>query len=250
MCGIWGYVAHSTDGPDLARLSRIIRTTEQRGKHAFGFAWIDGSGKLRAFKAPGRLSERIEMIDRLADARMVIGHARYATHGDPGNNLNNHPFACDGGWIVHNGVIREHEQIHAEFNREPVTDCDSEALVSLIEEHEGTLSTRCATACSSIDASASLAMMGLWPRSGRMIVIRRGNPLHVGTTARGHYLGSLPDGLPKNVESIANWSGIEFAGRAGEVKETAFALARPAVNDEINWSKRPTPVAHPAGRDR
>ena len=67
------------------------------------------------------------------NARMLVGHCRWATHGDPRNNLNNHPHPADGGWIVHNGVVHNHEDLRRRVRPLAVTECDSEVLGLLIE---------------------------------------------------------------------------------------------------------------------
>lgn len=69
-------------GPDLARLKTIACVTEQRGTHAFGLAWLTASGRLEMFKRPGAASARLSDLDRCRDAVAVIGHCRFATHGN------------------------------------------------------------------------------------------------------------------------------------------------------------------------
>jgi len=100
MCGVFGFVSSGEGRLNLAALKRIARVTESRGPHAFGFAWIDGRGRLHCFKQTGRITDSLALLGMAAGARMLIGHCRYATHGDYRQNINNHPHAADGGWIV------------------------------------------------------------------------------------------------------------------------------------------------------
>lgn len=226
MCGIWGWVAKADKGPNLERIAAIVKATESRGRHAFGFAWVDGRGVLRAFKQQGQLSEKRAYLRFLKDARMIIGHCRYATHGDPENNLNNHPFPADGGWLVHNGVIGNHEQLCERHDLEMITECDSETLALMVETFSGSMISRCANAVGETLAESSLAMMGLWARPNRLIAIRRGNPLHVGEVAGGYYLASLDKAMPSAVASLPDSSGLEFCEGSAGLELHAFKLSR------------------------
>jgi hypothetical protein len=95
-----------------------------------------------------------------------------------------------------------------------LTDCDSEVLGLLIEKLDGTLLQRCAGAVMATDRngnSSPLVMLGLWARPHRMIVVRRGNPLHKGVTSRGYYIASLPDELPGKISEFKNGFADELS---------------------------------------
>lgn len=69
-----------------------------------------------------------------------VGHVRAATHGDPlaAGNVNNHPFASDDGslFLVHNGVLQNHEELADRFSLRLSGQCDSEVLLRLAELDE------------------------------------------------------------------------------------------------------------------
>lgn len=209
MCGVFGYVSSPERRPNLDRLRRIALATERRGPHAFGFAWIDSRGRLKMFKQTGRISDHLGLLTLAADARMLIGHCRYATHGDYRNNLNNHPHAADGGWIVHNGQIPNHEQLILQRDLWPVTDCDSELLGLMIEQGDGTLAARCGEAVAAIHQRPAV-LLGLWAKPARLVVVRSGNPLRIGSAASGVYLASLTGGMPRNARHVPDESVIEI----------------------------------------
>ena len=232
MCGVFGYIAADGCRPNLKRLEEIAVTTERRGPHAFGMAWIDGRGRIRSFKQSGRISDHLSILAMAADARMIIGHCRYATVGDPKNNLNNHPHACDGGWMMHNGTIPNYEAINEEFNLAPVTDCDSETIALLIETLDGSLPARVAQAMEIVDAIPAV-VLGLWKSPARLVVARRGNPLRVGRAASGVYIASLRGGMPANTRTITDDTVTVYRHCNGDIlsHEEKFETYIPA--DEV-----------------
>jgi glucosamine 6-phosphate synthetase-like amidotransferase/phosphosugar isomerase protein len=209
MCGTFGFVSRDGSPVNLDTLKRVAAVTATRGMHAWGLAWIDGHGRLKMFKQPGAITDSLGLLAIARDARVLIGRTRFATQGNPKNNLNNHPHPVDGGWFVHNGVILNYGSLIQRFNLWPVSNCDSEVLGLLIEQEEGRLIERCTSAVLSVQKSP-LVFLGLW-KPGRLVAVRQGNPLHLGTTKQGYFLASLADGLPGKVEEVADNEAVEFA---------------------------------------
>jgi glucosamine 6-phosphate synthetase-like amidotransferase/phosphosugar isomerase protein len=213
MCGVFGFVARDEGPLNLKILERIAKVTERRGQHAWGMSWINRDGRLCMYKQTGRIRDSLGLLSMATDATVLIGHTRFATEGDPDNNLNNHPHPCDGGWIVHNGMIPDYREIIAEHDLHPVTECDSEVLGLLIEKStEESMFRRC-IAAANIASGPALVMLGLW-KPGLLVAMRRGNPLHMGQTSRGFYLASLSEGLPGDVVEMENNKAFEFGEAA------------------------------------
>jgi glucosamine--fructose-6-phosphate aminotransferase (isomerizing) len=246
MCGIFGFVSYNGRGPSLKRLERIARVTERRGPHAFGFAWIDGRGRLRMYKAVGRISNHLGVLAMAADARMFIGHTRWATHGNPSSNINNHPHPADGGWYVHNGVIANHDAIIRRNEFCPVTPVDTEVLGLMIDTGKGSILDRCVSAVS--ETAGSIAFAGLWSRPNRLVLARRGNPLSVGYCEhKRYYFASLAEGLPGDVSEVEDGSAMEFGPR--KLQRACVALPTVAAEDDgPGWESFSEPVARPVGR--
>jgi glucosamine--fructose-6-phosphate aminotransferase (isomerizing) len=198
----------------MEHLARIARVTETRGSHAWGMAWIDGRGIMKSFKQTGPVTDSLALLRMAADARVLIGHCRYATQGNPENNLNNHPHPCDGGWIVHNGMIPNYDQLLRKHTLHPNSDCDSEVLGLLIEQFGGSIAERMTSAVGCVRPHQPLVVLGLW-KPGRLLAVRRGNPLSIGETKRGTYLASLPEGLPGKVSDVEDGIVLEF----GELRD-------------------------------
>jgi glucosamine--fructose-6-phosphate aminotransferase (isomerizing) len=212
MCSVFGFVARRQSPVDLHQLRKIVEANIRRGPHAFGFAWIDSRDRLHCYKQAGRLTDAMGVLSLARDARMLIGHLRYSTHGSPTHNINNHPHPVDGGWLVHNGVIRNYERLLDRYDIAPVSECDSEVLSHLVERSpEATYVRRTAEAVDRTEGP--LATLALWARPNKLIAVRRGNPLHYGYTAAGVYLATLDEGLPGKIREAADGFAVEMDAR-------------------------------------
>lgn len=212
MCGVFGFVSYNGEGPNLKRLEIMARITETRGPHSFGFAWVDSRDRLRMYKQRGRISHHLGVLALASDAKMLIGHCRYATHGRPEDNVNNHPHPADGGWIVHNGVLGNHRELIAEHGLTPVSDCDSEVLGLLIEHGDGSLLERAKSAA--LQQSGPLVLCGLWARPNRLILVRSGKPLAISRHDGGRfYFASSEHALAGSPEIVPDNTAIEFGAK-------------------------------------
>jgi glucosamine 6-phosphate synthetase-like amidotransferase/phosphosugar isomerase protein len=211
MCGVFGFAARKRDQVvSIKALEKIAAVTETRGPHAFGFAWIDSKGRLRCFKSEGRITNHLGVLAIAKDARMLIGHCRYATQGPPSENINNHPHPVDGGWFVHNGVIRNYWLRMQKYDLFPVSNCDSELIGLMFERQEGTNLQRLCEAIALV-GNKPLVVLGLWKNPDQLIAVRDGNPLHLGVTSKGTYFGSLAADLPGEVKEFKDGEAQRFA---------------------------------------
>jgi len=224
MCGIFGFITKDGSGPDLARLRRIAAETQTRGHHAFGLAWLDTKGILRTFKRPGPATANLGDLDRCRGATAVIGHCRWATHGAPEENRNNHPHPAGRGWFVHNGVVQNHDRLVRRYGLSMTTECDSEVLGLLMARFPGALGLRAARAAEV--AVGNLAMLGLWRNPTRLLVVRSGNPLCFGETTSGFYFGSLPRELPGAAVTIhERYAGV-LTYTGSDLQHEAYSIGR------------------------
>jgi len=204
MCGIFGFITTEGEGPDIHRLRRLALVTQSRGAHAFGLAWLAEGGQIQTFKRPGPAEAYLDELERCRRAVVVVGHCRYATHGSPRDNRNNHPHPAGSGQLVHNGVVHNYEQLIRRHRLRLRTECDSEVLALLMARGAGSIAQRSAWVAGQADGG--MAMLGIWRKPARLLVCRRGRPLHFGHTRGGFYFASLPIGLPGHVQAVAGRS--------------------------------------------
>ena len=140
MCGIVGYVGpKSTQEVLLGGLRRL----EYRGYDSAGISVIS-EGHLATRKKAGKLDNLVADIAAhpIAEARIGIGHTRWATHGAP-TDQNAHPHL--GGIssklaLIHNGIIENFSELKQELldaGTSFASETDSEVAAHLIaKEYE------------------------------------------------------------------------------------------------------------------
>jgi glutamine---fructose-6-phosphate transaminase (isomerizing) len=140
VCGIVGYVGpKSTQDVLLGGLRRL----EYRGYDSAGISVIS-DGHLATRKKAGKLDNLVADIKAhpIAEARIGIGHTRWATHGAP-TDQNAHPHLGGSAHklaLIHNGIIENFSELKQELLDTGTTfasETDSEVAAHLIaKEYE------------------------------------------------------------------------------------------------------------------
>lgn len=115
MCGIVGYI-----GPRDALEVVIsgLEKLEYRGYDSAGVAMYE-EGEVVVTRAVGKLAElksSLAKISRRTEARLGIGHTRWATHGRPSEN-NAHPHSAGRVSLIHNGIIENYLELREELKK-------------------------------------------------------------------------------------------------------------------------------------
>jgi len=249
MCGVFGFVSSSINryGPNVDAICDIAQYNDaKRGGHAWGVSWIDSQGRLRSHKQAGRVNP-VMLANMVEDAVVLIGHLRFTTQGSELVNANNHPHPCDGGWMVHNGVLPEYSEIRDSFSTEPLSDCDSEMLaIAWTDAPSDNPTKRAEWMLKTCQPSRyfPLAVLGLW--KDRLVAIRQGNPLCVYNNTDGYYLSSLSvpgikgigESKPISDESVTVWSkGKNGWKRSFSKMEKRVDVTRPVQRQMFQPSK-------------
>jgi len=189
MCGIVGYV-----GPRQAVdvVVEGLRRLEYRGYDSAGVAVV-GDGLQTAKKAG-----RIENLDKELSGLSItgttgMGHTRWATHGAP-TDRNAHPHLDGAGRfaVIHNGIIENHGELHAELEQAGVefaSDTDTEVVAHLIARHDGDLAAALRAVCRRLDGAFTLVVVDR-DRPDVVVAARRNSPLVVGIGDGEMFLGS------------------------------------------------------------
>ncbi|MCA9351042.1 glutamine--fructose-6-phosphate transaminase (isomerizing) [Candidatus Saccharibacteria bacterium] len=135
MCGIVGYVGRGNAiKPVLVGLNNL----EYRGYDSAGVAFCSDS-LFHSVKQVGRVSALESELAGLTMTKpnLAIGHTRWATHGAP-TKLNAHPHfnASKTIFVVHNGIIENHEEIRSMLesaNYHFISHTDTEVIPHLID---------------------------------------------------------------------------------------------------------------------
>jgi glutamine---fructose-6-phosphate transaminase (isomerizing) len=137
MCGIVGYIGSKKVVPVIIE---GLRKLEYRGYDSAGIAVVDSHGQLHVRRAPGKLRNLEEAIQKSPiEGTYGIGHTRWATHGRP-TEENAHPHRdCTGQYVVvHNGIIENYLELKEKLQKEGhkfVTETDTEIVAHLVEKY-------------------------------------------------------------------------------------------------------------------
>ncbi len=212
MCGIFGYIGEKQAVPLLIE---GLKKLEYRGYDSAGIVAYSNKA-LVIEKALGKIADLEKSISKKKiNAKLAIGHTRWATHGRPSKE-NAHPHDdCTGSVvIVHNGIIENFEEIKAVLSARGhvfKSQTDTEVLVHLIEEKMKLgLEKAVREAVKKVRGSYALAVISK-KEPDRIIVVRKGSPLIIGLGEKENFISSDIPALIKYTSRIINMHDNDFA---------------------------------------
>lgn len=192
MCGIVGYIGYDKATPLL--LSGLKRL-EYRGYDSSGVAFCQ-DGKIEVIKAKGKLSALEKEVESKGeiDAKIGIGHTRWATHGIP-SVKNAHPHVSQNKKfaVVHNGIIENYIDLKENLKSKGVvfnTDTDTEVIAQLAEYlYDGDFFSTIKKVRDYIKGSYALAILcDDFP--DQIIGLKKASPLIIGLGENENFLAS------------------------------------------------------------
>jgi glucosamine 6-phosphate synthetase-like amidotransferase/phosphosugar isomerase protein len=138
LCGIAGYSLsrESAVDPTLSAQT-LLAAISERGSDAAGYCYRGPDLSLQVHKRRAGASEVLEEISVPTGATQVLVHVRDYTKGHPSLNANNHPIRHGSVIGIHNGIIKNDEEIFARHGFERAEEdmtVDSEAIFALAEQ--------------------------------------------------------------------------------------------------------------------
>jgi glucosamine--fructose-6-phosphate aminotransferase (isomerizing) len=193
MCGIIGYIGEKNCVPILIN---GLKRLEYRGYDSAGIAIIQDDRSL-VIKNKGKVSLLEDKIESLhLNAKLGIGHTRWATHGVP-NEINAHPHfnTAKNLFVIHNGIIENFRTLKAgleNFGYTFITETDSEVLPHLIDSflRKGhSLFKSVQLALSEVEGTYGIAVI-YEKEPDKIIAARKGSPLVVGIGDNENFVAS------------------------------------------------------------
>ncbi|AHF10801.1 MULTISPECIES: glutamine--fructose-6-phosphate transaminase (isomerizing) [Dehalobacter] len=191
MCGIVGYFGEKSAVPILVE---GLRKLEYRGYDSSGIAVMEEGG-IRITKSVGKLVNLEEKLgNRTYNARIGIGHTRWATHGRP-SDVNAHPHMdCHGDFaVVHNGIIENYLELREWLTAEGHlfrSETDTEVLAHLVEHfYKGDLQDAVKKMLAKVEGSYAVVVLS-YKNPDVMVAARKDSPLIVGIGDGEYFVAS------------------------------------------------------------
>ncbi len=216
MCGIVGYIG---DRSAVEVLISGLRKLEYRGYDSAGLATISPNSKeLLRIRAKGKLNNlEKKLIDDPShkDAKIGIGHTRWATHGKPEEH-NAHPHTNSTGSlaVVQNGIIENYHALRVDLKylgHEFISETDTEVIPHLISEflRGNTLLEAVRLAVGKLQGAFAIAVLSAdYP--DELIVVRQQAPLVIGIGKNENFFAS-------DTPALISYTNVIMALENGEI---------------------------------
>ena len=183
MCGVFGFVGQAVLPRQDIRV--LLHHSEQRGSDSSGLMLLrEGDYHvLRADFAIDKLARRAD----LGSSHVFFGHSRLITNGF----ADNQPVTRGGVYVVHNGIVVNHEALWDELPLERAQDIDTEVIAAIIEHELAEGSTPEAAAQAVLDRCKGVVacVVGL-PALGKLVLFSNNGSLYLGSVESGQVFAS------------------------------------------------------------
>ncbi len=173
MCGIFGII--SENRIDVSSLNVLAEHARQRGRDSSGLVFeTDAAYDVK------RADKDIKWLLKRCDykkSRVVFGHSRLITNG----LTDNQPVVRGDIFVIHNGIIVNHEEIWKSIPAKRMLQIDTEVIAAITEEYVKAhsdlsgLAERVLSACKGVVACA----IGL-PKLGKLLIFSNNGSLYCG----------------------------------------------------------------------
>ena len=208
MCGIIGVCGLDSIGH---KALNGLEQLEYRGYDSAGFASSDIEQDVTIYRTLDGVSSLTGDINSI-ESGALIGHSRWATHGEVSLD-NAHPHnSGDEIAIVHNGIIENHKNIRDKLSSIGVTfrgTTDTESIVHNIRHHyKGCWKTALLDCVSELEGAWGISMVV--KGENNIYFAKNGSPLIIGIGDGENYLSSSIDGINHLTSDFYIMDDMEF----------------------------------------
>ncbi|KQN53905.1 glutamine--fructose-6-phosphate transaminase (isomerizing) [Erwinia sp. E602] len=192
MCGIVGAVAQR----DIAEiLLEGLRRLEYRGYDSAGLVVVNAEGQATRLRRLGKVQELAGAAEQTPlHGGTGIAHTRWATHGEP-SEANAHPHISDHIYVVHNGIIENHEPLREQLIARGyrfASETDTEVVAHLVhweQQQGGTLHEIVLRVIPQLRGAYGMVIMDSRDPS-TLVAARSGSPLVIGRGVGENFIAS------------------------------------------------------------
>lgn len=184
MCGIFGIVSPKVVDKNELRL--LAEHARQRGRDSSGLVLHSSKGQYDIFRADFDVRKLLSKVT-MSKSNIAFGHSRLITNG----LADNQPVVRDNIFVIHNGIIVNHEELWDELALKRKLEIDTEIIVAIAEKYvaehrslEG-LSDIVLRTCKGVIATA----VGV-PSIGKMVIFSNNGSLYTGKKDDNFYFSS------------------------------------------------------------
>jgi glucosamine--fructose-6-phosphate aminotransferase (isomerizing) len=183
MCGVFGFVGESELPEDDIRV--LVRHSQQRGWDSSGVMFF-GDGGYETYRADFAVTRLLKHAD-VTSTPVFFGHSRLITNGFDDNQ----PVIRNGVYVVHNGIVVNHEKIWDHLPLERRQEIDTEAIAAVIEHAlaEGHSPEEAAQAVLNQCRGVVACVVGL-PALGKLLLFSNNGSLYLGSVPAGQVFAS------------------------------------------------------------
>lgn len=184
MCGIFGVI--SPDSISKENLKYLAEHARQRGRDSSGLVLAKAKSGYDIFRADYDVRKLLSRVS-LDGLNVAIGHSRLITNG----LKDNQPVVRANIFVIHNGIVVNHEQLWAALGLKRAQEIDTEIIAAIAEKHvteTGSLvglSEKVLSVCKGVVATA----IGV-PSLGKLIVFSNNGSLYIGWKEQTFYFSS------------------------------------------------------------
>lgn len=216
MCGIAGIVRFGEKPIEESALALLLLGNEERGGDATGIALSQDDGSIDILKKDVRAWQFVRLKDYTEFIQeklkpttwAALLHTRFASVGDPQNNVNNHPVCNGRAAIIHNGGIRNDVQIFNQLQLVRTAEVDSDIIRAIVDKYG--ISEMAVKMANKLDGSAAgAAFHPDYPH--KMLLFKSGSPMALGSDKDFFYFSSKKEPMYAAMRPyVERWKNMWF----------------------------------------